>query len=114
MKTFSRGQQGVVLLIIFGMTLIYFNSIVQPTISYKQLSQPATDHRPLTTVNLSGSELLTINKRININTATKTDLEAIRGIGAKTAEKIIDGSSSPQIHLTKRNDYKNSQNNLIM
>lgn len=95
METFSRGQQGVVLLIIFGMTLIYFNSInqpqsPQPTLPYNRLSEPATDRRPLTTANLSGSQLLTLNKRININTATKTDLESIRGIGAKTAEKIVE------------------------
>ena len=90
MKTFSRGQQVIVLLIIFGMTLLYFNSIVQPTISYKQLSQPATDHRPLTTANLSGAKLLTLNKKININTASASDLEAIRGIGPKTAEKIVE------------------------
>lgn len=44
----------------------------------------------MTTANLSGSQLLTINKRININTATKTDLEAIRGIGPKAAEKIVE------------------------
>ncbi|MBF8251127.1 MAG: competence protein ComEA helix-hairpin-helix repeat protein [Deltaproteobacteria bacterium] len=95
MKTFSRGQQVIVLLIIFGMTLIYFNSINQPqsphpTLPYNRLSEPATDHRPLTTANLSGAKLLTLNKKININTALASDLEAIRGIGPKTAEKIVE------------------------
>ena len=90
MKTFSRGQQVIVLLIIFGMTLLYFNSINQPTISYNRLPEPATDHRPLTTANLSGAKLLTLNKKININTASASDLEAIRGIGPKTAEKIVE------------------------
>lgn len=94
MKTFSRGQQIIVLLIIFGMTLLYFKSInqlqsPQPTLLYNQLSQPATDHRPLTTANLSGSKLLTLNKKINLNTASAADLEAIRGIGPSTAQRII-------------------------
>lgn len=108
METFSRGQQVVVLLIIFGMTLLYFHSIyhpepqvvgramsanywwAQPTLPYNQLPQPATDHRPLTTEKLSGAKLLTLNKKINLNTATKNDLAAISGMGPKMAEKIID------------------------
>lgn len=109
MGTFSRGQQVVVLLIIFGMTLLYFHSINQPQspqvgravpanywwaqptlLPSNQLSQPATDHRPLTTEKLTGAQLLTLNKKINLNTATKKDLAAISGIGPKTAEKIID------------------------
>lgn len=107
METFSRGQQVVVLLIIFGMTLLFFHSInqpqspqvgravpanywwAQPTLLYNQLPQLATDHRPLTTEKLSGAQLLTLNKKINLNTATKNDLAAISGIGPKTAEKIV-------------------------
>lgn len=106
METFSRGQQGVVLLIIFGMTLLYFHSInlqsgrqsavgsqqipYSPINLFTDSSKPATDHRPLTTAKLSGAQLLTLNKKINLNTATKNDLAAISGIGPKTAERIID------------------------
>ncbi|MEK6725817.1 MAG: helix-hairpin-helix domain-containing protein [Deltaproteobacteria bacterium] len=85
MKTFSRGQQGVVLLIIFGMTLLYFNSI---NIPHSSPIHPFTIS-PVPP-KLNGAQQLTLNKPININTASASDLEAIRGIGPRTAEKIVE------------------------
>ena len=103
MKTFSRGQQVVVLLIIFGMTLLYFHSINQPPdkpLMLRQaqherdstfaLSQSKSEQPQIIDKKLSGAQLLTLNKKINLNTATKNDLAAISGIGPKMAEKIID------------------------
>jgi competence protein ComEA len=113
METFSRVQQVVVLLMIFGMTLLYFHSINQPNsrkpalsevegsaVGSRQLldspihrftdhTQPAANHQSPTTNKLSGAQLLTLNKPLNINTATAGDLEAIPGIGLKTAERIV-------------------------
>jgi len=104
MKTFSRGQQVIVLLIIFGMTLLYFNSINLSEIEVR-IQNPESrifeeiksndssfifHPSSLSSKNLSGAKLLTLNKKININTASASDLEAIRGIGPKTAEKIVE------------------------
>lgn len=90
LETFFRGWQAVVLLIIFGMTILYFNSINQPVTTYNRLSKPIADHRPLTTANLSGPQLLTLSRPVNINTAEKADLAAIRGIGLLMAERIVE------------------------
>ncbi|MBI4746426.1 MAG: helix-hairpin-helix domain-containing protein [Deltaproteobacteria bacterium] len=104
MKTFSKGQQVIVLLIIFGMTLLYFNAIDLSEIEVR-IQNPESrifeeiksndssfilHPSSLSSKNLSGSKLLTLNKRININKKKKTDLEAIRGIGPMTAEKIVE------------------------
>jgi len=101
LETFSRGQQAVVLLLIFGLTLIYFHSIQQPenqqvvrTVAANerraQPIPPSQSKSQLPSKNISGPKLLTINRQINLNTATANDLVAIRGIGPKTAERIIE------------------------
>ena len=97
METFTRSQQLVVLLVIFGMSLLYFYSISQqPGFMLRQ-----TQHERIDTFALSqskgeqsiqklpGAKLLTLNKQINLNTATSKDLEAIPGIGQKTSEIIV-------------------------
>lgn len=105
METFSRGQQVVVLLIIFGMTLLYFHSInlqrgrqsavgSQLPINLSSAIHPHPDPPPsmgrgFEGKKLTGAQLLTLNKKINLNTATINDLAAISGIGPKTAEKIV-------------------------
>ena len=101
METYSRGQQVVVLLIIFGITLVYFHSINQQEVqlsaarqffapSHRRADKPGTEQESLTAKQLSGAQRLTLNKPVNINGARKSDLEAIPGIGPKTAEKVID------------------------
>ena len=106
METFSRSQQLVVLLIIFGMSLLYFHSIsYSPSVSSQQhgfmLRQAQHERKYVRSVSshavrpepvegrLSGAKLLTLNKQINLNTATGKDLEAIPGIGQKTSEIIV-------------------------
>lgn len=109
MRTFSRGQQIVVLVLILGMTLLYYYSIHIPDNQSQKrplMLGQAQDERDddtlvlgrsqsqrpqdAATKNMSGAQLLTLNKKININSSTKTDLEAIRGIGPRTAEKIVE------------------------
>lgn len=111
MGTLSRGQQAVVLILIFGMTLLYYHSIYLPENQSQEMLFPlgrTQSQRPrdMAAKTLTGAQLLTLNKKININTATKTDLEAIIGIGPRTAEKIVEYRKSHGI-FKRVEDIKN-------